>query len=347
MDCVRTAIRQGAASGELPLSPRPRQHAGLAARSAERRGGRRRVRLAVRPARLHRRRRRDRACGWPRMRLGAPDATGRQAPEEIAGADYTEPADLVIKALGFEPEDAADALGRRRSWRSPAGARSRPTSAPMDQPARASSRRATSCAARASWSGRSATAARRPTASWSFSPGGRAWRRNSRWRAAACVGRLPSRPSRRRLRSTPAIATCAGTGPARRCGGSGAAGLLLLRGGEHVRRIQSSEWAERAWCDACGSHLFYRLRAGPKAGWTYLSLGVLDEILDRDLRRRSTNGQTCQGTLSHGVNAIQIPVNTRLTIVRRIARPRRGRSCRSWDARMAPIVTRNRASACA
>ena len=40
-----------------------------------------------------------------RMRLGAPDATGRQAPEEIPGADYTEPAELVIKALGFEPEE--------------------------------------------------------------------------------------------------------------------------------------------------------------------------------------------------------------------------------------------------
>ncbi len=40
-----------------------------------------------------------------RMRLGAPDATGRQAPEVIEGADYVEPADLVIKALGFEPED--------------------------------------------------------------------------------------------------------------------------------------------------------------------------------------------------------------------------------------------------
>ena len=40
-----------------------------------------------------------------KMRLGAPDATGRQAPEVIEGADYTEEADLVIKALGFEPED--------------------------------------------------------------------------------------------------------------------------------------------------------------------------------------------------------------------------------------------------
>ena len=40
-----------------------------------------------------------------RMRLGAPDITGRQAPEEDEGSDYTEPADLVIKALGFEPEE--------------------------------------------------------------------------------------------------------------------------------------------------------------------------------------------------------------------------------------------------
>jgi glutamate synthase (NADPH/NADH) small chain len=40
-----------------------------------------------------------------KMRLGMPDATGRQAPEVIDGADYVEEADLVIKALGFEPEN--------------------------------------------------------------------------------------------------------------------------------------------------------------------------------------------------------------------------------------------------
>ncbi|MQQ08284.1 NAD(P)-binding protein [Epibacterium sp. SM1979] len=40
-----------------------------------------------------------------RMRLGQPDASGRQAPEVIEGADYVEEADLVIKALGFEPEE--------------------------------------------------------------------------------------------------------------------------------------------------------------------------------------------------------------------------------------------------
>ena len=39
------------------------------------------------------------------MRLGAPDATGRRSPEVIEGADYLEEADLVIKALGFEPEE--------------------------------------------------------------------------------------------------------------------------------------------------------------------------------------------------------------------------------------------------
>ena len=40
-----------------------------------------------------------------KMRLGQPDVSGRQAPEVIEGADYVEDADLVITALGFEPED--------------------------------------------------------------------------------------------------------------------------------------------------------------------------------------------------------------------------------------------------
>lgn len=39
-----------------------------------------------------------------KMRLGKSDISGRQSPELIPGADYDEPADLVIKALGFEPE---------------------------------------------------------------------------------------------------------------------------------------------------------------------------------------------------------------------------------------------------
>lgn len=40
-----------------------------------------------------------------KMRLGTADATGRQSPEPIEGSEYVEDADLVIKALGFEPEE--------------------------------------------------------------------------------------------------------------------------------------------------------------------------------------------------------------------------------------------------
>jgi glutamate synthase (NADPH/NADH) small chain len=46
-----------------------------------------------------------------RMRLGSPDASGRQAPEETPGSDFDIPAQLVIKALGFDPEDIPGAFG--------------------------------------------------------------------------------------------------------------------------------------------------------------------------------------------------------------------------------------------
>jgi len=104
MDCVRTAIRQGADSVKC-LYRRDRINMPGSQRetvNAEEEGvefvwqvapkgfvGKARV-TGVRVA---------------KMRLGAPDVTGRQSPEEIEGADYTEDADLVIKALGFEPED--------------------------------------------------------------------------------------------------------------------------------------------------------------------------------------------------------------------------------------------------
>jgi glutamate synthase (NADPH/NADH) small chain len=46
-----------------------------------------------------------------RMRLGPPDASGRQSPEEVAGGDFELPAQLVIKALGFDPEDLPGLFG--------------------------------------------------------------------------------------------------------------------------------------------------------------------------------------------------------------------------------------------
>ena len=39
------------------------------------------------------------------MKLGNPDATGRKRPEIEKGSDYKINADLVIKSLGFDPED--------------------------------------------------------------------------------------------------------------------------------------------------------------------------------------------------------------------------------------------------
>jgi len=105
MDCVRTAIRQGAKSvkclyrrdrANMPGSQREVANAEeegvefvwLSAPAAfEDTGG------SV--ARVR----------GQRMRLGAPDASGRRAPEPDPGSDFTLDADLVIKALGFDAED--------------------------------------------------------------------------------------------------------------------------------------------------------------------------------------------------------------------------------------------------
>jgi glutamate synthase (NADPH/NADH) small chain len=40
-----------------------------------------------------------------KMKLGEADATGRQTPEIIQGSEIKIKADMVIKALGFDPED--------------------------------------------------------------------------------------------------------------------------------------------------------------------------------------------------------------------------------------------------
>ena len=110
MDCVRTAIRQGALSvkclyrrdrANMPGSQREVQNAeeegvDFVWLSAPKgfTGG-------------------DVVDGVmvQKMRLGAPDATGRQMPELIEGSDYVEPADLVVQALGFEPEDLPSLWG--------------------------------------------------------------------------------------------------------------------------------------------------------------------------------------------------------------------------------------------
>ncbi|QBY02025.1 NAD(P)-dependent oxidoreductase [Rhodophyticola sp. CCM32] len=103
MDCVRTAVRQGATSVKC-LYRRDRANMPGSQRevaNAEEEG----VEFVWLSAPKGFRGDSIEGVMVQKMRLGQPDATGRQSPEIIEGADYVEDADLVIMALGFEPED--------------------------------------------------------------------------------------------------------------------------------------------------------------------------------------------------------------------------------------------------
>lgn len=121
MDCVRTAIRQGAKSVKclyrrdkknMPGSQRevfnaeeegvefvwlaaPEAFVAKAAKAKSKKAGAEPV-GAVRAY---------------RMRLGIADATGRQVPEKIEGSSFELPCDLAIEALGFDPEDVPAMFG--------------------------------------------------------------------------------------------------------------------------------------------------------------------------------------------------------------------------------------------
>ena len=104
MDCVRTAIRQDAKSVKC-LYRRDRENMPGSQRevsNAEEEGvefvwlsGPKGFDGDDKVERVH----------VSKMRLGAPDASGRRAPESDPAGDFTLNADLVITALGFEAED--------------------------------------------------------------------------------------------------------------------------------------------------------------------------------------------------------------------------------------------------
>jgi glutamate synthase (NADPH/NADH) small chain len=110
MDCVRTAVRQGAKSvkclyrrdrANMPGSQREVSHAEeegvefvwLSAPVAFEGG--------------------DTVSGVKatKMRLGQPDASGRRSPEADPGTEFSLDADLVIQALGFDPEELPKMFG--------------------------------------------------------------------------------------------------------------------------------------------------------------------------------------------------------------------------------------------
>lgn len=104
MDCVRTAIRQGAESVKC-LYRRDRANMPGSVREVQNaeEEGVEFVWLAA-PAGFTGDAEVE-GVTVQKIRLGQPDASGRQTPEIIDGSDYVEPADLVIKALGFMPEN--------------------------------------------------------------------------------------------------------------------------------------------------------------------------------------------------------------------------------------------------
>lgn len=105
MDCVRTAIRQGAKSVKC-LYRRDRANMPGSQRevaNAEEEGVEF-VWLSA-PAAFEDSNGQVARVRGQRMRLGAPDASGRRAPEADPGSEFALQADLVIKALGFDAED--------------------------------------------------------------------------------------------------------------------------------------------------------------------------------------------------------------------------------------------------
>ncbi|MCA3268370.1 MAG: NAD(P)-dependent oxidoreductase [Azospirillum sp.] len=121
MDCVRTAVRQGAKSVKclyrrdkknMPGSQREVANAEeegvefvwLAAPEA----------FVAKPAKGKARKSGPEPVGAVRayrMRLGIADATGRQVPDKIEGSSFELPCDLAIEALGFDPEDVPGMFG--------------------------------------------------------------------------------------------------------------------------------------------------------------------------------------------------------------------------------------------
>jgi glutamate synthase (NADPH/NADH) small chain len=110
MDCVRTAVRQGAREvtclyrRDRENMPGSRREVGYAEEEGVRFQWLSAPKALIGPDRV-------RAVRGVRMRLGAADASGRRAPEEVPGSEFALDADLVIKALGFEPEDMRSTLG--------------------------------------------------------------------------------------------------------------------------------------------------------------------------------------------------------------------------------------------
>jgi len=104
MDCLRTAIRCGAAETvcayrrDLANMPGSRKEYANALEEGTR------FEFLVNPVALDGNERGEvTGVRCVRMELGEPDASGRRKPRPVAGSEFTLPADLVLVAYGFDP----------------------------------------------------------------------------------------------------------------------------------------------------------------------------------------------------------------------------------------------------
>jgi len=105
MDCVRTSVRQNAKSVKC-LYRRDKKNMPGSARevtNAEEEGVD--FQWLTNPKEFIGKNNQVKEVVLDKMRLGEADATGRQKPEIIQGSEIKIKADIVIKALGFDPED--------------------------------------------------------------------------------------------------------------------------------------------------------------------------------------------------------------------------------------------------
>ncbi len=112
MDCVRTAIRQGAKSVKC-LYRRDRENMPGSQREVTNaiEEGVEFVWLSGPEAVLHDTDNKVTGVRAVRIHLGTPDASGRAKPQDVEGSQFVVPADMVIEALGFDPEDLPAMFG--------------------------------------------------------------------------------------------------------------------------------------------------------------------------------------------------------------------------------------------
>ncbi|MGB6229022.1 MAG: NAD(P)-dependent oxidoreductase [Litorimonas sp.] len=108
MDCVRTAVRQGANSVTCLYR---RDHANMPGSRRETANAQEegvKFEWLASPKAVADQGGKASHVRADRMRLGPKDPSGRQMPEPVPGAEFDVKADLVIKALGFTPEPMED-----------------------------------------------------------------------------------------------------------------------------------------------------------------------------------------------------------------------------------------------